>query len=175
MSFKFCHASGKALLTLFAIYSCPSFAAVLSSEQILQMLKEQDPVIVVKKLHKENHGESWRNTIAQIKAGDPDWLRLPRELEKGTGTKGAEQLMDAVTRAIPENPSGILHILSEKNIYLNEVNICGFPLIPADPATDEAVKTNAIGAIEAQPDGSQCAKIMRRAISGPRTVPGATH
>jgi hypothetical protein len=138
------------------------------------MLKEQDPVTVVKKLHKENHGESWRNTITQIKTGNPDWLRLPLELEKGTATKGAEQLMDAVARAIPENPSGVLRILNEKNIYLNAANICGLPLIPADSTVDEKFKTNALGAIEAQPEGSKCAKIMQQAISGPRTMPTAT-
>lgn len=147
-------------------------ANLLSSEQILRMMKKQDPVSVVNKLLTDQAGENWQNILAQIKTGDPDWLRLPQLLEKGTSTIAAEQLMDAVTRAIPENPSGILHILNEQNIFLNSINICSLPLISADHSDDEAFKVDALGAIKAQPDGGKCAKIMQEAISGDHSVPG---
>jgi hypothetical protein len=165
MNFTFHHTAGKVCVVLLALYSCQSFAEKISADQVQQMLKEHDPFTVVKALHYGNQGQDWREAIDQIKTGDPDWLKVALSLEKGVRTKGAEKLMDAVARAIPENPSGILHNLSEKNIFLNEANICSLPLIPTDNKTDIALQKNALGAMQAQPEGKRCSKIMQLAIS----------
>lgn len=161
-------------LVLLPGLSISSFATPLSSMQIIMMMEEQDPVSVVRQLHKVNHGESWYNALSKIKTGSPDWLNLPQWLEKGTGTRGAEQLMDAVTRAIPHNPSGVLQILNEKNIYLNTVNICSLPLIPVTPSADLTFKNTALTAMMAQLDGTVCAKAMQEAMYGSHTLPGNT-
>ncbi|MCS2151262.1 hypothetical protein MUU49_01495 [Scandinavium goeteborgense] len=165
MNFTFYHITGKVCVALLALYSCQSFAEKISADQLQQMLKEQDPFSVVKTLHHSNQGQDWREVINQIKTGDPDWLKVAISLEKGVRTKGAETLMDAVARAIPENPSGVLHILSDKNIFLNEPNVCSLPLIPTDNKTDVTFKQNALGAVQAQPEGKRCSRIMQSAIS----------
>ncbi|MCS2169591.1 hypothetical protein MUU46_04535 [Scandinavium sp. TWS1a] len=172
MSFTFYHITGKLCVALLVLYSCQSFAEKISADQLQQMLKEQDPFSVVKTLHHGNHGQDWREAINQIKTGDPDWLKVAISLEKGVRTKGAETLMDAVARAIPENPSGVLHILSDKNIFLNEPNVCSLPLIPTGNKTDVTLKQNALGAVQAQPEGKRCARIMQLAISAPHSPSG---
>ncbi len=145
-------------------FCCQSFAGTLSAGQILSMLQTQEPAAVVKALHRENHGQDWRYALSQIKTGAPDWLKVAYGLEKGLhGTRTIDQLLDAVTRALPENPSGVLHILNEHNYFLNTANICSFPLISAGRAADNVFMTNAFNAIQAQPDGTDCAKQMQRA------------
>jgi hypothetical protein len=164
----------KVKFIFFFLFFCSyqSFAtSVLSADQILEMTQQQDPVVTVKKLHRDNAGQDWRNAIIQIKSGNKQWLDVANALEKGAGTKGAEQLMDAVTRAIPENPSGVLHMLSEKNIFLNTENICSLPLISANDIADKKLQLNALNAVRAEPEGKNCAKKMQEAIFGIHSVP----
>lgn len=171
MSFKCSPVRGSVLMGMVMLFSCPAFAAPITASQALDKLQGSDPVAMVKAFRKENGGQDWQVAFARIKTGDPDWLKVAADLDKGVGAKGAELLMDAVARAIPENPSGVLHLLGEKNIFLNEPNICSLPLIPGDAAADKTFTRNAFEAVKAQPEGKRCSGIMQEAVFGPRTIP----
>lgn len=154
-----------ALLICLTLYSCTSMSDMLSASQILDKLQREDPVNVVRGLHKSQDGREWHHAIAQIQTGNPDWLKVALALESGVGAKGAESLLDAVTRAIPQNPSGVLHILSEQNVFLNIENICRLPLIPRDSNADRQLAHDALASIQAQPQGVACSDLMQKAIS----------
>lgn len=166
MGVKFIRAVGKVGLALLPFYACPLFAAAISVTRVESMLKTQTPFTVVKQLRHGNQGQDWRDVINQVMTGDPAWLAVALSLEKGVRKQGAYDLLDAVTRAIPENPAGVLHILNEKNYFLNESNVCHLPLIPATPYADSKVIRNAFNAVKKLPEGKSCSEIMQRAISG---------
>lgn len=158
-------------LVLLPFYSCQLFAASISVAQVEGMLKEQDPFTVVKTLRRGGQGQNWRDVMNQIKTGEPEWLNVALSLEKGVRKKGLFDLLDAVARAIPENPAGVLHILSDQNYFLNEPNVCSLPIIPTTTKADDKFIRDASDAMKSQLKGKRCSEIMQRSVSGSRIPP----
>lgn len=159
------------LLVLLSLCSCQSFAAsiTISAAQIEDMLKEQEPFAVVKMLRDGKPGQNWRDVMNQIKTGEPEWLNVALSLEKGVRKKGLYDLLDAVTRAIPENPAGVLHILSDKNYFLNEPNVCNLPIIPTTTQADRKFIQEAFDSVKTLQGGERCSELMQREIYGSHT------
>lgn len=172
MGFTFTHIVKSLCLLLLPLYSCQLFAASISATQVEGMLKEQDPFTVARALQHGNQEQNWRDVMNKIKTGDPAWLNIALSLEKGVRKKGMYDLLDAVTRAIPENPAGVLHILSDKNYFLNETNVCHLPITSTTTQADSKFIRDAFNTVKTLPAGKRCSEIMQRAISGSHTPPG---
>lgn len=70
----------------------------------------------------------WDLIMNGISMGDPEWLSLAPLLAPATDAGSTDDLITALTHAIPKNADGVMHILDDNVISLSTQNICSMIL-----------------------------------------------
>lgn len=89
-------------------------------------------------------GEDWTFVLDQIADGRERWLESVPLLLPGADEDGAEDLIQALARALPENPAAVLEL--DGRISLRHV--CSLPFAEAEPEYLHDYALRALNALE---------------------------
>jgi hypothetical protein len=84
-----------------------------------------------------------------VASGDARWLALVPKLRPGTDAGTAEALRIAVAYALPENPAGVLHLITRLPSWQD---VCTYPMIEPTDEEMQAYFRAAIPAVKAVRD-----------------------
>ena len=86
-----------------------------------------------------------------IETGESSWLEAAQRLKPGTDASATLELRFAVSRALPKNPKGVLHLVG-KGFSLDE--ICTSPFIEPEPGVEKAFLDEALRSLKNMAPGT---------------------
>lgn len=104
---------------ILAALTIPISAADLTPAAMRALLEGQNARAAVDSLDEE----TWSAILAQVEAGDGEWLDLVPDLEPYTHSRAATRLALALSRAIEVNPDGVIQVMSRTSYTPRD--ICG--------------------------------------------------
>ncbi|WP_380182613.1 hypothetical protein [Kalamiella sp. sgz302252] len=131
----------------------------VTAEKLAKDIEKQGPEKVISELYTHEE-KDWRYVTEQIAKGDDNWLHIAALLAPGADADSAETLSVAVGLAIPHNPSGVLHILTNRYISLSPGEICGLPFYNMTEAQFNQYVLDSIRALYKVPSSKACIDIM---------------
>ena len=136
------------IATLYIALLAASDCTSLTPEAIANRIDEHGARSVVSEIWKSE--AEWACILSHISSGQSNWLDLSVALRPGTDAAAGLSLRFAVSRAIPNNPGGVLKLTLSGPFSVADV--CTSPFIEPDPGIAEDFEKSAIEALKTVTD-----------------------
>ena len=115
------------------------------TQQILAEIKAQGAKAVVRRLESPGEKDRWEKTLREIQTGSAEWVKVARELLKGSDAGMTEDIYQSLAIALTNNPEPVLSLVDD---VVPMSAVCTVPYIEAKPGKVAAHKKRALEALQ---------------------------